>query len=397
MVLDSQQSSFSDDAPPSDSDSYFSGSEYAEGGKRSRFAKYPTRVELPPFSLTKRLFYWTESNYQRNISRLVEDRLEIARVLLNRFPTQEETDALISQASFSQNMPNYGGVIGLAAGSFIAKSKNAAAESAASKAASEQFTPNRPLFKLNPGALKGRLIRASFILPIFAIIGAGLGEVIGEAYSKVILVTDSRLARFRDDLSRADRREVEARIKQYQAEKLAAAHRRHNNAPSGGSRPQRAEYYPANDTSPTSNYDQQGVAESSYYQSQPDAQAGYSDQSAMGDSKILRETFRQQGENTGYSSSSSSSDTSDYSGDWRQPQRYPPTRDTTTPSTEGKSFWDDDASPVSSEFTSSSAGSSSPTASPSGSAWARIRQQSLGDSSANDGGYNDSPSGWSRR
>ncbi|DAA74484.1 TPA_exp: putative Endo-1,3(4)-beta-glucanase [Trichophyton benhamiae CBS 112371] len=393
MVLNPQQTGFSDDSPPSDSDSYFSSSEYSEGGQLSRFAKYPTRVELPPFSLIKRIFYWTEANYQRSISRLIEDRLDFVRVITNRFPTQEETDALVSQASTMQNMPCYGGVVSLAVGSFIAKSKNAAEEAAAKKSASEHFTPNqnRPLLKLNPGELKGRLIRASFILPIFGFIGLVFGEVVGEAVSKVSMSTDPRLVPLFKEVGQLDQQEVMARIRRHNAERLAAARRQRNNL-HPASQPQRPEYYAANDTSPTNSYGQQGATESSYYQSQPDIQAGYSNQSAIGDSKILRETYRQ-GETSEYSTSSSYPSTNDYSRDWRQQQTYPPARDSSTSSTEGKSFWDDDASPVSSEFTSTTDPSSSP-APHSGSAWARIRQQSMGDSSANSGNNNTSSSGW---
>ncbi|EFE41833.1 endo-1,3(4)-beta-glucanase, putative [Trichophyton verrucosum HKI 0517] len=393
MVLNPQQTGFSDDSPPSDSDSYFSSPEYSEGGQLSRFAKYPTRVELPPFSLIKRIFYWTEANYQRSISRLIEDRLDFVRVITNRFPTQEETDALVSQASTMQNMPCYGGVVGLAVGSFIAKSKNAAEEAAANKSASEHFTPNqnRPLLKLNPGELKGRLIRASFILPIFGFIGLVFGEVVGEAVAKINMSTDSRLVPLLKEVGQLDQKEVMARIRRHNAERLAAARRQRNNL-HPASQPQRAEYYAANDTSPTNSYGQQGATESSYYQSQPDIQAGYSNQSAIGDSKILRETYRQ-GETSEYSTSSSYPSTNDYSRDWRQQQTYPPARDSSTSSTEGKSFWDDDASPVSSEFTSTPDSSSSP-APHSGSAWARIRQQSMGDSSANAGNNNTSSSGW---
>ncbi|EZF30898.1 hypothetical protein TMEN_2487 [Trichophyton mentagrophytes] len=393
MVLDPQQTGFSDDSPPSDSDSYFSSSAYSEGGQLSRFAKYPTRVELPPFSLIKRIFYWTEANYQRSISRLIEDRLDFTRVIINRFPTQEETDALVSQASSMQNMPCYGGVAGLAVGSFIAKSKNAAEEAATRKTAGEHFTPNhnRPLFKLNPGELKGRFIRASFILPIFGFIGLVIGEVVGETYSKISIATDPRLARLREEVAQSDQQEVMARIRRHNAERLAAARRQRNNV-HPAPQPQRAEYYAANDTSPTNTYGQQGATESSYYQGQPDVQTGYSNQSAMGDSKILREAYRQ-GETSEYSPSSSYSGTNDYSRDWRQQQTYSPARDSSTSSTEGKSFWDDDASPVSSEFTSATDPSSSPTPR-SGSAWARIRQQSMGDSSANSGNNNTSSSGW---
>ncbi|KAM5434246.1 hypothetical protein MferCBS31731_006740 [Microsporum ferrugineum] len=368
MGIDSQQSSFTDDAPPSDSDSYFSNPEYLEDGRPSQFAKYPMRVEIPPFTLSKRIFYWTESNYQRSISRLIQDRLEITRVVVNRFPTQEETDALVSQASFMQNMPHYGGIIGLAVGSMIAKSKNATAEAAANKAASQQFTPNRSLFKLNPGEMKGRFIRASFILPIFAIIGTGIGEVIGEAYTRASAVTDPRFARLRDELSHADRQEIEARLKRYQAERLAAAHRRFGNVPPA-TQPQRPGYQATDGT---------------------DSPAGYS----QPDSKVLRETYRSQGESPDYLASYSSANY--YPEDRQQQQAYPSAPSSSSSSTDGKSFWDDDASPVNSDFASGSP-TSSPE-SPSGSAWARIRQQSMGDSSANSGNYNNSSSStWQRR
>ncbi|OAL75635.1 hypothetical protein A7D00_1234 [Trichophyton violaceum] len=366
MVLNPQQTGFSDDSPPSDSDSYFSSSEYSEGGQLSRFAKYPTRVELPPFSLIKRIFYWTEANYQRSIGRLIEDRLDFIRVITNRFPTQEETDALVSQASTMQNMPCYGGVAGLAVGSFIAKSKNAAEE-----------------------AVSKKLIRASFILPIFGFVGLAIGEVVGEAFSKISMSTDPRLVHLLKEVGQLDQKEVMARIRRHNAERLAAARRQRNNV-HPAPQPQRSEYYAANDTSPTNTYGQQGTTESSYYQ--PDIQAGYSNQSTMGNSKILRETYRQ-GETSEYSTSSSYPGTNDYSREWRQQQTYPPARDSSTSSTEGKSFWDDDASPVSPELTSTTDLSSSPTPR-SGSAWARIRQQSMGDSSSNSGSNNTSSSGW---
>ncbi|KAF3490814.1 uncharacterized protein GIQ15_00331 [Arthroderma uncinatum] len=384
MGIDSQQSSFTDDAPPSDSDSYFSGSE--EYGHSSLFKQFPTRVELPPFTLSKRIFHWTEKNYQQSISRLIYNRMEFINALLARPPTQEETDALVSQTSSTQNMRNYGGAIGLGVGSMIARTKDPKPVTAASETAAQQVTPNRPLFKMSLKTTRGRFIRTAFILPIFLIIGIGIGEAVGDAYTKALAATDPRFARLREELSRADSRELKARLKRYQAEKLAAAKRelrdmRH------ATQLQQSEYHTADDNSPTGGYEQQGAAGSSYNQNQP----------ALTESKILRETYRSQGENSDYSSSYSN--VNDYSGDQQQQQQQASSTVPRSPSsstTGGKSFWDDDASPVNSDFAPNSADSSS--APPSGSAWARIRQQSMNNSSAGNGDYSDSSSSpWQKR
>ncbi|KAK2836089.1 hypothetical protein FQN49_006696 [Arthroderma sp. PD_2] len=393
MGIDSQQSSFTDDAPPSDSDSYFSNSEYSENGHASPFAKFPTRVVLPPYSFSKRIFYWSEDSYQRSLSRQIVTRMDFASVVLNRYPTQEETDAWVSQASSAQTFPGYGAIIGLGVGAMIAKTKDARAATMANETAAQQFASKRPLFKLSPHTLKGRLARAAVILPIFSMIGAALSDVFGEVYIRIKGASDPRLARFRDEVLHADTQQVQARIRRYQAEKLAAIRRHSGNTPST-TQPQQSGYHDANDTSPTGSYEQQGASGSSHYQSQYGPQSGYSNQPASTDSNILKETNRTQAETPDYSGSYPNSN--DYSGNRRRQQAIPIIPDSSSSSTGEKSFWDDDASPVNSDFTPNPADSSS--TSPSGSAWARIRQQSMGDSSPNNGGYSDSSSStWERR
>ncbi|KMU74566.1 hypothetical protein CISG_04273 [Coccidioides immitis RMSCC 3703] len=120
MVLDYDQpsqsaSGFGDDAPMSDSDPYFS----SQKGPHSLFAKFPTNISLPPFTFGRRLLHWTQSNYETKLSMIIRAQMDTASAMVNRFPSQEETDAIVEQASMLFDIPEAAGLAGGSLGLYL--------------------------------------------------------------------------------------------------------------------------------------------------------------------------------------------------------------------------------------------------------------------------------------
>ncbi|KMU90541.1 hypothetical protein CIHG_08256 [Coccidioides immitis H538.4] len=335
MVLDYDQpsqsaSGFGDDAPMSDSDPYFS----SQKGPHSLFAKFPTNISLPPFTFGRRLLHWTQSNYETKLSMIIRAQMDTASAMVNRFPSQEETDAIVEQASMLFDIPEAAGLAGGSLGLYLGGKPT-------------NFDPKdaEVVSKLTPIARMrtSRMVHVMFFLPLCFAVGYWVTNTVAQLSVGLLTARDQRMSQFQKDFEKQDPKEMQKRLQKLREE--AAARRR---AFVAQKQQQRGSQF-GEDASHTGGYLESGNS-SGQYGSQP------------GDSKILSEVYSQP--NGGFQQQSS-----------QQPQYYRPSQ----PS-QGQSFWDDDASPTNPEVDATPQTSSA-------SAWERIRQSAATQSSSNNRGF----------
>lgn len=351
MVLDydepSQSSSgdFGGDTPMSDSDSYFS----PEGQKwyNKEFARFPTKITMPPFTLTRRIIHWSELYYESALAKSIIARMETARAMVNRNPTQEETDAFVSQSSLLFDIPEALGYVGAGVGVYMWK-KQERFELKEAEVETGKLSPS-----MKSKMLRWSRIRGVVLFPFFFVAGYWIGNVVSRIGMGVVASTDGRLTRFKEDAMSQNPEEVNKRLAQLrermQARSRAMMEERRKQVQARAS----GTSSHADDASPTGSYSESGDSFSQYGSSQQQS----------GDSKILNEVYSRP--NNGFQQQQS-----------QQQQQQP------QPS-QSRDFWDDDdASP-----TNPAIDTTPSTTSSSGSAWERIRQSAAAQGSSNPRGF----------
>lgn len=343
MVLDYDEQPPSDSGydsnkyPISDLDPYLSPE--ARKWFHKEFASFPTKISLPPFNLPRRLIHWSELYYEATLAKSIVARLETARAMANRNPTQEETDALVQQSALLLDVPEAMGYVGAGFGVYMWR-KQEKFEWRAAEAETGKLPP----------AMQGRMLRWArmrgvILFPFYFVAGYWVANVMSRLGMSVVLSRDSRLERFKQDVTSQNPEEINKRLAHLRdrvtARNRALMEERRRQIQGGVTgKPTKTD-----DASPTGSRSESGDSFGQYdsYDQQP------------GDSKILNEV---------YSRPSNAFD--------QQQQSQ------SQPQSQGRSFWDDgdDASP-----TNPSVDTTPLTTSSSGSAWERIRQSAVQGSS----------------
>ncbi|KAK2751143.1 hypothetical protein FQN57_000218 [Myotisia sp. PD_48] len=349
------------DSPPSDSDPYFN----SGSNSSSPFAKYPTQVTLPELGLGGRLLLWSQQAWEDALTASITKQLDLIQCTLNRPATQDETDAFVSLSSSRLRYDRAGVLSGVGLAAALARGA---------------FSSSPIWSSLIPAPLaadpKRKLIMLGVAFPFCIFIGTTAGQGAAIAHTAVMISSSPKFAQYRKEIGELDVNQLQQRQKQFVAQQMAAARAtaaRTANKTQQPSEGQSSAYFSSNDASPSKDY----------YQDYSGSQSGYSNGQSSSDSKILTEAYSAQRDDRGASFSSSSSN---YRPGENQQSGAGSNRpsDTSPTSSAGQSFWDDDASPVNPQVEPASASQPSP---PVGSSWARIRRQSLGQSTP---GYDDS-------
>ncbi|EEP79849.1 predicted protein [Uncinocarpus reesii 1704] len=328
MVLDYDQpsqsgSGFGDDSSVNN-DPYF-----AHNPPNELLRKFPTTITLPPFTFGRRLLHWSQANYENKLSLLICAQLDAASAMMNRPVTQEETNAIVDQASMLSDVPEAAGLLGGTLGVWLGgKPVNVNPKDA------EAMTKLSPAARLRAS----RTAHIAFVLPICFLAGYWISSSIARISVALATARDQRMAQFQKDVTKQNPEEVQRRLKQVRDE----AYARRRAAMYGDQPPPQQQRGPpsGDDASPTGGYLESGGSYAQYG-SQPN------------DSKILSDVYSQP--NGGFQSQS--------------PPQYPqrPQPPSALEPTQGQSFWDDDASPTNPDVDITPRTAT-------GSTWERIRQ-----------------------
>ncbi|WEW56932.1 hypothetical protein PRK78_002391 [Emydomyces testavorans] len=349
MVLDydepspsSSSTSFGDDTPMSDSDPYFSSQKDAH----NLLAKFPTSITLPPFTLTRRILHWRQKSYETQLSMMIRAKMDMAAAMVNRLPTQEETDAIVDQSSMLFDIPKAMGLVGASFGAWLWSRQ----EKFERKQAGVKTFKLAALFRKN--MLSITMVRGGLMLPFFFAAGYWIGNTVSRVGVSVATARDERMAQFQRDFEEQDPKEIQKRLQRLRDEAAAKRHaaaaqrlqqRQQQQQPQAQFAPSR------DDASPTGSYLESGDSFT-----QPS------------DSKILTEVYSQQ------------------NGAFQPTPSRPSGQQLSTQPPRSQSFWDndDDASPANPDIDTTLQ-----TASSSASAWERIRQSAAAQGSSSPRGF----------
>ncbi|KAI2081712.1 hypothetical protein LOZ36_006139 [Ophidiomyces ophidiicola] len=286
---------------------------------------------LPPYTFFRGLLYGSRDKYEAQVTKQACYRAEASARLVNRPLTEGEVNFLAENAVdsivFRQTFAFTS--LAMATGFWIPREVK---EYRAKKLEPDYALASRFSRRKMIGF---RVVRSLFVLQFCYALGYWCGHTAGTIYISTRTMSDERMEQFRKDIP--SREEVLKRAAQLRLE-TGAQYRRARNQQQAG-------------FSPT---------QSSGEQTEPAVDEFAPDDAGFGDSKVLGQVYSQG--NNAFQSHPAPQDS--------QPQtpRQPP-----KPS--GELFWDDDSSPTN---------ANADTASPSGSVWERIRQNSssLGSSPA---------------
>lgn len=352
MVLEdtSQTEGFTDSSPVSNVDPY---ADTGNVGKRaSPFAKYPTNIQLPESGFWYTMFQ--SDAYKRVVGAVLCARMDMAIASINRFPTQEETNAFVDQAPTIAGSPIIGGDLGKMAGLGVGV-KHA-----------QQRSPNASVIHGGlrnitrwPLFAKGNAFRMLGFVFIGHVAGTILGSFYATSYGQLRTSSDYRLAAYRRDLANQDPADVKRRLNHLMQQRARQSTARN---PQQGNMRTTPAAETVDDASPTGGSAQRYPESSGSYSQQ------YGTQSyAASPNQAYSPQYDSQQAGNSFSSDGNSG---------QQAPNYPAPQESS-----GKSFWDDDdATPVNPEVARGPP-------SPPGNAWARIRRDAASQSQS--GGAHD--------
>lgn len=197
-------------APDSGSDFYASGTAEHSSSPNppGPFAKYPTKVTLPPYNLLKFLGFWSQARYERDMTARLVNALDIPTALVSRFPTQEETDAFIDAQNRRANTQ------------FLADLVMAAGVVAVSQLI-RQYA-HRTHMSVGPAQIRlpsSMRVRGLLFIPPVAWVGYGLGKTTSDAFGAVRLAGDQRLRGYYTELKKQSPQALQRKMKEYMVQR----------------------------------------------------------------------------------------------------------------------------------------------------------------------------------
>ena len=322
-------------APDSGGDTFYSSTDEHSAGPNppGPFAKYPTKVTLPPYNVLKFLGFWSKTLYEKDMTDRIVHALDIPTVLVSRFPTQDETDAFIDAQNRRANTAFLADLV-MVSGIF-------------SVTQLIRQTADRPHMMVGPARIPlpaSMRMRGLLFLPPVAYIGYQLGAGTSNAFAAVRLSGDQRLRGYYMELRKQSPQMLQRKMREFMIQK-AREQGKMVSVPQYEQPQQRQAYAGGmDDASPTG-----GTYASEYGQSQDGQQSTIVSMAQQQQEEQRRQYYRQQ----------------------QQQQQQP--------ADQGQSFFDDDddASPVARPVGGWQQQRQQQQApQQSGSAWARIRQSS---------------------
>ncbi|KAL2011092.1 hypothetical protein VTN00DRAFT_3810 [Thermoascus crustaceus] len=356
MVLDdaSPQATdgFQDGGAAENKDPYFTRSD-----PTSPFAKYyPLQVKpeliVRPDIFTSALGFLGRRNWEKRFTEETASRIENVKVLIERYPTQEELDAFVQHSSRALYQARVGIPLGFAAGAvFTWKSATRKSEELRTIGLHNPavlWEYIKVVARADPPAFRQAVVATGAKLFGWTVLGATLSSVYATWNFAANSLTDSRLDRFRQDVRNQKPEDIQKRRLQSVSERYQQVRRAREQEQQAGGLAK----------SPVTTISQDtygGVAADTYDVSQPkDQTRTFTDRPSTKELPLDRTRIATEAQ-----------------------------RRTTTPSdsSSGYDFFDDDASPIASEYrtdtTTSQQQQQRQRQSFGGSAWERIRQQNI--------------------
>lgn len=373
MVLDdaSPQAAdgFQDGGAAENKDPYFTRTD-----PTSPFAKYyPLQVKpeliVRPDVFTSALGFLGRRNWEKRFTEEMGSRIENVKVLIERYPTQEELDAFVQHSSRALYQARVGIPLGFAAGAVFtwrsATRKSEELRTIGLRNPAVLWEYVKVVARADPPAFRQAVVATGAKLFGWTVLGATLSSVYATWTFAANSLTDSRLDRFRQEVRSQKPEDIQKRRLQSVSERYRQARRAREPEQQG----QAGGLAESPVTPTTSQETYGGIAADTYDISQPKDQTR-----TLTDRPSPKEQQQQQQQPF------------DRTRIGAEATRRRPTTTTTTTavpsdssSAGGYDFFDDDddASPVASEYRTSSQQQRQQQPSFGGSAWERIRQQNI--------------------